>query len=105
MSRAPLRDIAINTSLVIASLAVFLAFCEFVVFRFVWRASDAPRLEYVEGVIRYAPNQAGTWRVRDEIAAPYRINGQGWNSGVADYPRERRAATLRVAVIGDSYVD
>jgi lysophospholipase L1-like esterase len=105
MPRAQLRDIAINTSLVIASLAVFLALCEFVVFRFVWLASDAPRLDYVEGVIRYAPNQAGTWRVRDEIAAPYRVNGQGWNSGVADYPRERRAGTLRVAVIGDSFVD
>jgi len=100
-----LRNTAINLSILLASVLVFLALCELVVFRYVWLASDAPQLDFVNGVIRYAPNQQGFWRVRDEIAAPYRINGQGWNSGVGDYALERRAGFARIAVVGDSYVE
>lgn len=100
-----LRDIAINLSISLASVVLFLTLCEFVVFRFVWLASDAPRLDYVAGVVRYAPDQQGIWRVRDEIAAPYRINAQGWNSGVGDYVRARRAGVTRIALVGDSFVE
>jgi GDSL-like Lipase/Acylhydrolase family len=100
-----LRDLAINLSISLASVLVFLALCEFVVFRYIWLASDAPRLDYVNGLVRYAPNQRGIWRVRDEIAAPYRINGQGWNSGIGDYLLDRRPGIARIAVVGDSYVE
>jgi hypothetical protein len=100
-----LRNIAINLSISFASILLFLALCEFVVFRYVWLASDAPRLDFVDGVVRYAPNQNGVWRVRDEIAAPYRINAQGWNSGLGDYLRQRRAGTPRIAIVGDSFVE
>jgi hypothetical protein len=100
-----LRDFAINLSVSLVSVLLFLALCEFVVFRFVWLASDAPRLDYKNDVVRYAPNQQGVWRLRDEVAAPYRINAQGWNSGLGDYARERRAGTLRIAAVGDSYVE
>ncbi|HYU13952.1 MAG TPA: SGNH/GDSL hydrolase family protein, partial [Stellaceae bacterium] len=48
---------------------------------------------------------SGVWRVRDEIAAPYRINAQGWNSGIGDYVAARRPDISRVAVVGDSYVE
>ena len=89
----------------LASIAVFLALCEFVVFRFVWIASDVPANDFVDDVVRYAPNQSGVWRVRDEIAAPYRINAQGWNSGVGDYAAARRPGVSRIAVVGDSYVE
>jgi hypothetical protein len=99
------RDIAINLSLSLASLLVFLALCEFVVFRYIWLASDAPRLAYANEVVRYAPNQQGVWRLRNEVAAPYHINAQGWNSGAGDYVRERRAGIARIAVVGDSYVE
>lgn len=100
-----LRDIAINLSLVLGSVLAVLAVCEFVVFRFIWLASDAPALDFVDEVVRYAPGQQGVWRVTDEIAASYRINAQGWNSGVGDYVRERRGGTARVAVVGDSMVE
>src|SRR5437588_812297 len=53
------------------------ALCEFGVFRFIWLASDVPANDFVDGIVRYASNQSGSWRVRDEIAAPYRINAQG----------------------------
>jgi hypothetical protein len=99
------RNIAINLSLSLASVLVFLALCEFLVFRYVWLASDAPRLDSVDDVIRFAGGQAGIWRVRNEIAAPYRINRQGWNSGLGDYARERRSGTTRIGVVGDSYVE
>ena len=91
--------------MLLASLCCFLLFCEFVVFRFIWIASDAPANAFVDGLIRYAPNQRGVWRVRDEIAAPFAINAQGWNSGIGDYRIERRPGVARVAVVGDSYVE
>jgi len=100
-----LRSIAINLALVLVSTLACMAFFEFVVFHTILLPSDAPRLDFVDGIIRYAPRQEGVWRVRDEIAAPYRINSQGWNSGTGDYARDRTADVTRIAVIGDSYVE
>jgi lysophospholipase L1-like esterase len=100
-----LQPFVANVGLLLASIVVFLALCEFAVFRFVWLASDVPANDFVDGVVRYAPNQSGVWRVRDEIAAPYRINAQGWNSGVGDYVAARRPGVSRIAVVGDSYVE
>jgi hypothetical protein len=102
---ARFRELAVNLSLSLAALVVFFLLCEFVVFRYLWLASDAPRIEFVNAVVRYAPNQRGIWRVRNEIAAPYRINAQGWNSGFGDYVRARQADAARIAVVGDSFVD
>ena len=99
------RGIAANLALMVASILLFLGFCELVVFRFVWLASDVPANAFVDGLVRYAPNQQGVWRVRDEIAAPYRINAQGWNSGVGDYAVPRRPDIARIAVVGDSFVE
>src|SRR5207245_389234 len=39
------------------------------------------------------------------IAAPYRINAQGWNSGIGDYALPRHPGVPRIAVVGDSYVE
>jgi hypothetical protein len=99
------RTIAVNLAVVAVSIILALLFCEFVMFRFVWLASDAPANDFVDGVVRYASNQRGVWRVRDEIAAPYAINAQGWNSGVGDYVVERRPGVPRIAIVGDSYVE
>jgi hypothetical protein len=63
-----------------------------------------PENQFVDGVIKYAPGQTGIYRVKSEIAARYRINDNGWNSGHARYRREK-SGKLRVAIIGDSYVD
>src|SRR5690348_16118721 len=99
------REIAINLSLSLASVLIFVAFCELVLFRYVWLASDVPHLEYVDHVVRYASGQSGIYRIRNDIEAPYKINQQGWNSGVGDYVRERSDGLTRVAVVGDSYVE
>ncbi len=95
---------AANTALAAVSVIAFLLVCEFVVFRFVLPASDVPANDYVDGVVRYAPDQSGTWRVRNEIAAPFTINAQGWNSARGDY-EQAGAGAERIAVIGDSYVE
>jgi lysophospholipase L1-like esterase len=100
-----LRAFAANLALSLASVLVFLAVCELVVFRLVLPASDVPANAFVDEVVRYAPDQSGVWRVRDEIAAPFRINAQGWNSGIGDYATQRRPGVSRIAVVGDSYVE
>ncbi|MBV8888239.1 MAG: SGNH/GDSL hydrolase family protein [Alphaproteobacteria bacterium] len=86
-------------------MALFLLFSEFVVFRFVLPGSDVPANAFINEVVRYAPNQRGIWRVRDEIAAPYAINARGWNSGVGDYRVARIPGIPRIAVVGDSFIE
>jgi len=100
-----LKNFAVNAGLVAASLAIGLLLCEFVVFRFILPASDAPYNAFANDLVRYAPNQSGVWRVKNEIAAPYAINAQGWNSGVGDYVLQRTAGVPRIAVVGDSFVE
>ena len=99
------KETAINFGLVLGSILVGLLFCEFILFRFVLAASDVPINAFVNGLVRYAPQQYGIWRVRNEIAAPYAINKQGWNSGVGDYSITRKPGIMRVALIGDSMVE
>ncbi len=102
---ARLRAFATNLGLSLASVVLFLAVCELIVFRFVWPGSDVPANAFVDGVVRYEPYQNGIWRVRDEIAAPYRINAQGWNSGIGDYAIPRRPGVSRIAIVGDSFIE
>jgi len=100
-----LKPVTINFAVLLGSIVIFLAFCEFIVFRFIWLASDIPRLDFVSDVVRFAPHQSGVRRLRDEVAAPFAINAQGWNSGIGDYSRERRPGVARVAMVGDSFVE
>ncbi|MDU0342997.1 alginate O-acetyltransferase AlgX-related protein [Bosea rubneri] len=99
------REILINLAVSVGSILVFALFCELVLFRFLLPGSDVPRNAFSNGVVRYQPGQTGTWRVRDEIAAPFKINAQGWNSALPDYPIERRPGVSRIAFVGDSYVE
>lgn len=99
------RDFATNAGLVAASLLVGLLFCEFILFRFVALPSDVPANAFANGLVRYAPKQSGVWRVRNETAAPFAVNAQGWNSGVGDYDLARKPRIGRVAVVGDSMVE
>lgn len=104
-SSSRLRNGLINLAVSLGSVVVFLLFCELVLFRFVLPASDVPRNAFVNEVVRYQPGQSGVWRVRDEIAAPYSINAQGWNSPLPDYSVARKPETGRVAFVGDSFVE
>ena len=99
-----LKNFVINTGLVAASLLIGLLLCEFIVFRFILPASDVPANTFANDLVRYVPNQFGVWRVKNEVAAPYAINAQGWNSGVGDYVMPRTPGVARIAVVGDSFV-
>src|SRR5262245_28844847 len=93
------RELRQHLFLACASLLVFFLFCELVVFRFILPATDLPEHAFADGVIRYAPEQAGVRRKGDEIAAPYRINHDGWNSAIPDYREQRTPGISRIAVI------
>ena len=99
------RSTLANLALLGASAALFLLVCELVVFRYVFLPAEVPRNAFIEGLIRYTPNQTGVYRVRNEISAPFSINAQGWNSGTGPYRLERSDSRRRIAVIGDSYVE
>jgi hypothetical protein len=94
-----------NLALSVLSLLAFGLFAEFVLFRLVLEPSDMPAYAFIDDVIRLQPNQTGVRRVRDEIAAPFTINSQGWNSGRGDYRTERNAGVGRIAILGDSFVE
>src|SRR5262245_12775181 len=102
---ARLKNIAINAAVMLGSLLIGLLLCELVLFRFILLPSNVPANAFDNDLIRYAPLQSGTWRFRNEIAAPYAINRQGWNSGTGDYSVARRPGVMRVAVVGDSMVE
>lgn len=71
--------------------------------------SDSPLYRFQDdwGLIGFEPNQEGRWIKggRGEILnARYHINAQGWNAR-QDYSEEKAAGVVRIAVIGDSYVE
>ena len=102
--RAPRRGVAALV-LGLAGVLVFLVLCETVILRWVLEPGDVPRNAWIDGMIRLEPNQTGLFRLRDESAARYRINAQGWNSGQGDYTLARIAGRARIAIIGDSFVE
>jgi len=99
------KKLSVNLAVFAASLVFMLAFMEFVVFRFVLVASDIPRLDYVNGVVRYAPGQRGVYRVKNDVKARYSINENGWNSRHGRYDTAKAPGKFRIAVIGDSLVE
>ena len=105
-------DLLKSLLLVPASLLVLLLAAE-LCFRFVIPAPDIPEPAFINTVLRHRPGQRGVyWSTpfgldggREDVRAPFSINAQVWNSAHADYPLERPAGRLRIAVVGDSYVE
>ncbi|HAZ09616.1 MAG TPA: hypothetical protein DCY56_00710 [Candidatus Omnitrophica bacterium] len=93
----------------IPSIIIFVLFFEFVVFRTMLPASDMPYRSVItssEDVARFAyihgMYDKGVYR-KGEIKARYNINKEGWNSN-KEYI-EQKSDKIRIAVIGDSYVE
>lgn len=89
--------------LVVATCAVF-AFLEFVVFRHWLVPSDLVPNVTINDVVRYRPNTVAVMRNPDEAQHRVTINREGWNSTKAHYAVEKTPGVLRIAVVGDSYV-
>jgi len=98
-----LKDLAHKILLVVISLLWALAFSEFIIFRIVVPATDMPRNQFINEIIKYIPNQKGIFR-KDDYQTDYNINANGWNSRYPEYdiPRTNK---YRIAIIGDSYVE
>ena len=97
-----------NVATLLVSMGFLLILLEGVVFRFVMPPSDLPLLQEMEtreSVLKYMPNQLGTYRKQNEIAAEYRINSSGWNSGYSEYSVKKGKNERRVCIIGDSYIE
>ena len=100
-------------SITIPAMIVLLLICEFIIFRWVLPASDWPYRSTIQGpddVVRYVYKDSGMYRegrfrqgFPNEIEGTYRINREGWNSH-REY-LEQRSGKMRIAVIGDSFVD
>lgn len=100
------RNALINTGVVAGSILAFLLFCELVIFRLIFTPSDVPANIYIDGLVRLTPASQGIWRVGNDVAAPYRINAQGWNSAHASYAETPPPdGVKRIAIIGDSFVE
>ena len=99
------KAIFLNFTLVVFSVALCLVLMELLVFRFILVAPDFPKLAFENDVLRYTPNQSGVFRVKNEIQARFRINGDGWNSKYDHYETSRSDNKFRVAVVGDSKVE
>ncbi len=69
--------------------------------------SDAPDIYFDPNLGNiFVPNQKGVFvkGKSSEIKAKYNINNKGWNSPY-DYGYEKPTDTIRIAVIGDSYIE
>jgi len=92
----------------LSAIALMTTLCllELVVFRYVFVPSDLPRLAVNDsGVLKFMPNQTGTYRIRDEIDAPFHVNSNGWNSRNSTYNREKDTNKPRICIVGDSYIE
>lgn len=97
-----LRNILINIGVTFVTLLLCALFFEFVIFKYILKASDYPALATGENVTRFQPEQKGVFRIQDEIAASFSINENGWNSGKDTYLTTK--AKPRILIIGDSYL-
>ena len=98
------RNLLANVLVVILSFVCIVLISEFIIFRFFLPAADLPRNQFIDGIIKYIPNQKGIFRKSDDYQTAYRINADGWNSRHAQYIRPK-SDKYRIAIIGDSYVE
>lgn len=105
INKQRIKNFCINIILSFMSLCIFVLFLEFIVFRFILIASDMPKIEFADGIVKYKPNQTGVYRVKNEIKATYKINANGWNSAYDQYSVDKPIEKFRIAIIGDSYVE
>ncbi len=100
-----IKSFSINLLLIVISLFLLLLFLEVIVFRFILIAPDLPKVNFVNGVVKYKPHQEGIYRIKNEVRATYKINAEGWNSIHAQYNINKTPGKYRIAIIGDSYVE
>lgn len=99
-----LKSILANIALMAGSLLVCFLVFEFIIFKYILKTSDAIPNTSINNIIRYVPNSQATLYERDGSSHTVSINANGWNSSHDKYIKEKPKHTLRIAVVGDSYV-
>ena len=102
--RTKLKHWIANLALVFASVVVTFTVLEFGVFRTILKPDDVLPNVTIDGVVRYQPDTVAVFRHPDGRTSRVTINAQGWNSTKPQYQHERTPGRLRIAVVGDSYV-
>lgn len=97
-------SLAQNLALSGLALALVLLVLEFGVFRTILVPDDLLENVSIDGIVRYKPNTRAIFRHPDGRQSLVSINADGWNSPKPAYRAAKPPGTLRIAVIGDSYV-
>lgn len=99
-----LKPILANLALLFGSIFVCFLIFEFIVFKYIFNTSDAIPNTSINNIVRYVPDSRATLFEPDGTSHTVEINKQGWNSTKPTYKIEKTEGTIRIAVIGDSYV-
>lgn len=99
-----IKSLLANLALLGVTLALVFAVFEFGVFKYILPADDVLPSVTINKVVRYEPNTRAVFRRPDGSTDLVTINADGWNSTKLDYVEAKEPGTLRIAVIGDSYV-
>ena len=86
---------------------IFLLFCEFVLFRFVLLPTDLPLNTFANDLRRIgaSPARPACGEYHDEVVPVMRLMPRDGKSGIASYAIQRNPGVVRVAIVGDSYVE
>lgn len=99
-----LRSILEKCALLAGSLLFCFVIFEFIVFKYILNTSDNLPNVSINNIVRFEPNTKAKLYEPDGTSQTIEINAQGWNSTKKSYKEEKTEGTLRIAVIGDSYV-
>ena len=102
--RSRLASLLANFGLSAITLVVLLMVLEFGVFRYILVPDDVLPNVSINNVVRYLPGTTAVFRHPDGSTSTATINADGWNSTKPDYPLAPPDGVLRIAVVGDSYV-
>ena len=99
-----LKSILEKCALIVGSLLFCFVIFEFIVFKYILYTSDNIPNVSINNIVRFEPNTKARLYEPDGTSQTIEINAQGWNSTKKSYKEEKTEGTMRIAVIGDSYV-
>lgn len=99
-----LKSLLEKCALIAGSLLFCFVIFEFIVFKYILNTSDNIPNVSINNIVRFEPNTKARLYEPDGTSQTIEINAQGWNSTKKSYKEEKTEGTMRIAVIGDSYV-
>lgn len=103
-SRGRLATLIGNLGVSAVALVAVFAMLEFGVFRYLLVPDDVLPNVSINHVVRYLPGTTAVFRHPDGSTSTVTINADGWNSTKPHYVLDPPEDRIRIAVVGDSYV-